>query len=336
MQKNKHTTFFAILLKNAFANHGKINIIKTLFPYLFGIIILGLLIYKTPLHDIFISFKNIGWKILIPFSINLLSLLCYSYSTYYLTNKSIQYSKTFYNQLVGDGLNSIIPMGIVGEAFKINHLSEHIPVEKSTSIVLYDKLAHGSSGLIFTAIVSFLTYILIDISASWKYLLLLCCFIFSICAIFSISFFFGKGPNKLSNFISKKIKILENIKDTNLNPNKIIVAIICRLAGRLFGLLEFYIILQLLNIDPQLNYIFAIATFLIAGATMALFIPQGLGINEYSIILVFDLLGLNNTSAITLALIRRIRILFWGVVGVCTLFTSFLSTKYNKKTTPLM
>ncbi len=92
-------------------------------------------------------------------------------------------------------------------------------------------------------------------------------------------------------------------------------------AAQGLALLEIYVVLVSMGIQSSLSGILVIETFTKLAKAFFFFVPTRVGADEGSSAGIFALLGLAPTAGIMLALARRLRALFWSVVGLGFLLT---------------
>ncbi|MEW6282385.1 MAG: hypothetical protein AB1758_27505, partial [Candidatus Eremiobacterota bacterium] len=82
---------------------------------------------------------------------------------------------------------------------------------------------------------------------------------------------------------------------------------VCELAGWLW----------LLGVEPTVPRLILVAALLAAAASVFFMMPSGLGVQEAGIAGAFVLLGLPEYLGVAVGLLRRARIVFIAVVGLC-------------------
>lgn len=87
-------------------------------------------------------------------------------------------------------------------------------------------------------------------------------------------------------------------------------------AAQGLALLEIYVVLASLGITPSLFTILVIEAFTKLAKAVFFFVPTRIGADEGSSAGIFLLLGFSPAAGIMLALARRLRALFWSVVGL--------------------
>jgi uncharacterized protein (TIRG00374 family) len=102
-------------------------------------------------------------------------------------------------------------------------------------------------------------------------------------------------------------------------PGRILASIVVHLLAWVVGSLEVYLVLWWLQVDASLAGAFVIDAFGTGVKFMAFAIPGALGALEGGFMLVFSALGLGSGLGLSFTLIRRLRMLAWGGLGLVVL-----------------
>lgn len=89
--------------------------------------------------------------------------------------------------------------------------------------------------------------------------------------------------------------------------------------GWLMGVVEIYLILHFLDAGPSVRRALAIEVLSIAIDAILFFVPAKAGTQEGGKVLIFSMLGLDPAKGLALGIARRIRELFWSLVGLVIL-----------------
>jgi 1L-myo-inositol 1-phosphate cytidylyltransferase / CDP-L-myo-inositol myo-inositolphosphotransferase len=297
----------------AFETHG-----KTFLFYLLGLSLLAYLVGQMPVEQILGSLVDIGanvWLVIavappLWFAFNSLSL-----ST--LIRHRVGFLDLFYNQLVGEAINAIVPLaGLAGEPYKAKHLSNWLSLQESSQAIVQNKLVHAISGPLFAALLGALTLIAVPLDTT-----LHTAFCIGTVLLFAASVGLtlvaaSKAPTRLTGFVLTRLKIVARFQGERVDLRLFAISLFHKMVGRSLVLVEVIMLLYLLAIPITGANILVIESFIALTAVVFMVVPQGIGVNEMGIAGAFAALGLEPHLAMTFALIRRGRILFWALMGI--------------------
>lgn len=236
----------------------------------------------------------------------------------------------------GFALNYATPGGLMGgEPYRIMELSSYIGTERASSSVILHTMTHIFSHFWFW-LLSVLIYVITEPLTPLMAAILAAVTIFCVMGIW----FFMKGYKKgLANrafaflshipgakgwakrFIDKHHDELDNIDKQiaalhKQNPRTFHGALLLELACRFFSALEIYFIL--LVIMPSANYMqcVLILAFTSLFANMLFFMPLQIGGREGGFMMSTSGLAITSSAGIFVALIVRLRELFWTALGL--------------------
>jgi choline kinase/phosphatidylglycerophosphate synthase len=298
--------------------------------FLVGVGILGFLISKMPLGEVMEALQSVGLNVFWVFAVAPLWIMANTMALSSLIRHRVGFLNLLYNQLVGEAMNTVVPLaGIGGEPFKVKHLSRWLPLGEASQAIIFDRLVHAVSGLIYSSALLFLTVYLVPFSASLRLSMFLAGGLFAVLGIVLTVFSLSKIPSKLTQFILKRFSFFEVLRQRKLPKSRFAACFGYKLLGRVVNLIEVYLILDFLGIAVTPGKIAIVAAFIAASSLLINVIPQGLGVAEAGITGAFSLIGLAPHLGLTFGLIRRGRILFWAMVGIALflpfqLFRSFV------------
>ncbi len=79
--------------------------------------------------------------------------------------------------------------------------------------------------------------------------------------------------------------------------------------------------------EPTFIEVLTVSGALFMSVSLGFFVPQGMGVNEYSMSYGFVLIGLDAALGLSGGLLRRARIIFWALLGVTLHLGSMLVNK---------
>ena len=99
------------------------------------------------------------------------------------------------------------------------------------------------------------------------------------------------------------------------------------LLGWLCDALEIYVVCHLLGLPLAWTEAVAIESFISVAKALGIFVPGALGVQESGVVLLFEIFGLPTPIAVTYAILRRGRELFYVLIGGALLYSEEASFK---------
>jgi hypothetical protein len=238
----------------------------------------------------------------------------------------LSFRDAFGARLAGEALNSLLPMGmLVGEPMKAEHVGHRVPFATAFSALAVEFAFYGVSlVLLFSAgaVALFPSSAVLLIAAM---------------ALMVVPFIRnrrlrtgtagivepgGAPQNRVANAITGLIEKLRRLggavlRFASLNPGRAWRLVVLEAAFQLFAVAEVYVTLAL--ITPQhVAWSSALVLETVSRAVTIVFkmLPMRLGVDEAGAAVFADRLGLGAPTGITLALVRRMRLLCWSAVGI--------------------
>lgn len=318
------------LEKEKAANGERLGNPIVFFFFLVGLGILGFLISRMPLAEVTHALHSVGFNVLWVFAVAPLWFLANTMALSSLIHHRVGFFNLLYNQLVGEAMNTIVPLaGIGGEPFKVRHLSRWLPLGEASQAIVLDRLIHAVSGLFYSSALLFITIYLVSFSAGLKLSMIFAGSLLAVLGFMLMVFSLSKVPSQLTHFILKRFSSFEVLRQQNLPKSTFVACFGYKLLGRMINLIEIYLILRFLGIAVTPGRMAIVAAFIAASSLFINVIPQGLGVAEAGVTGAFSLIGLAPHMGLTFGLIRRARIIFWALVGIVLflpvlLFRSFV------------
>ena len=237
-------------------------------------------------------------------------------------------------RLVGEGFNDMTPAGpLVGETVKVLAVSRRISAQSSTASVVIENLVYGLGAVLFmlTGVVLVLLEFATPHGFSWLAAGLVTCFLVSMLLPYWL--------------ISRRILlvggILNRLKDTGLrwasleryehdlraveesthdffrSRRRLFLGVLAiEIATNFTGIGEAYLILKATAAQASV-----LAAYLVESASRAVqlafaFVPLGLGVQEGVAAATLQGLGYAASEGVSLAMIRKIRTVFWAALGL--------------------
>ena len=244
-------------------------------------------------------------------------------------------------RLVGEALNDLTPAGpLFGETAKVAVVSRLIPAQAGASSVVIENLIYALAALLFmlSGLVLALLKLATPHAFRWIGGELAICFLASLviaCWIVSRRILLlGPTLDYLERvglgraFIERHQHYLRAVEqviyDFFLTRRRMFLAVLAiEIATNFTGIAEAYLILKVTAAHASL-----FAAYLVESASRAVqlafsFVPFGLGIQEGAAAATLQALGYAASEGVSLAIIRKIRTVFWAALGL------LLAAKYS-------
>lgn len=243
--------------------------------------------------------------------------------------------RLFGPRLVGEALNDLTPAGpLLGEPAKIVAASKWLPAKDAASSVVIENLIYILSALLFmlSGIVLALIKLVALRSLLWLGGGLLICFLGPVALLL-----WAVGRRKLLlgsilDYLNRRrfrwsllerhtpsLRLIEStVSDFFRERRRTFVAVLAaELATNVTGIAEAYVILALTAAHSSW-----LAAYLVESGSRAVqlafsFIPLGIGVQEGATAATLQALGYAASAGVSLAIIRKIRSLFWAAAGLC-------------------
>ena len=296
------------------------------------------LVRRTGLESVVQSFHRLGWSILLLILLSgirhLLRAQAWSWCmpTNGIRPRALQLLGP---RLIGEALNDLTPAGpLLGEPAKIVAASKWVRSPDAASSVVIENLGYILGALLF--MLSGVALALIKVAALRGLLwlgaaLLIGCSAFVAAVVWAI----GRRKPCLASILdhldrrglrcsvldrhSQSLRLIEStVYDFFRDRRAAFAAVLAaEIATNFTGVAEAYVILTLTAAHSSV-----LAAYLVESASRAMqlafsFIPLGLGVQEGATAATLQALGYAASEGVSLAVIRKIRSLFWAGAGLC-------------------
>ena len=283
-----------------------------------GVVAIALLVARFPLADIGAACRALGPAVLVTPVIALGWFAANTTALFHILERRVPWPTLFWNRLVGEGFNSIIPAGgIGGEPFKVRHLARRVPASRAVVAVLADRFIENIAGLVAAAafLASSALSLELDLARGTRAALLggagAATAVAAVATALVLSRVPGRFGARLARWMGSPALVHERVR-----PSTFARAALWCLVGRALGLAEIALLYHLLGIPVGPGLV----VFTAGAATLAGFIgfavPQGMGVTEAATVGAFALLHLPGPAGVAFALARRGRMLFMSIVGM--------------------
>lgn len=286
--------------------------------YSAGLLLLAWLISRMPIGDIEQSFRNAGAGVLLVLLAAPLWYASNAIGVGLLLDGRVRFRHLFYNQVVGEAMNTIVPLaGLGGDIFRVRHLSQLVGAASATRAIVQDRLVHALSGPLFAGAAIALTIWMIPLDAAVAAGLAVTAGILVAGGMVLLGLVLTPYPTRWSAALARRLLRSSAAGPVEaLNRRRLVAVLGMKMVGRLLNLVEIAIILRLLDLPVTPELVVAIAGLLSASAVFFFFVPQGLGVNEAGITGAFTMVELAASHGVAFGLIRRARVVSWAALGV--------------------
>ena len=240
-------------------------------------------------------------------------------------------------RLVGEALNDLTPAGpLLGEPARVVAVSRLMPAQTAASSVVLENLIFGLGAVLF--MLSGIVLAVISVAALrgfwWVGGGLVSCFLaclglvwwavsrrlLLLGAVFDSLKRRGLGWGFLQRHEQSVRAVEQTVHDFFLKSRRTFLAVLAiEIATNFTGIGEVYLILKVTTSHSSL-----FAAYLVESASRAVqiafsFVPLGLGVQEGAAAATLQAIGHAATEGISLAVLRKIRSLFWAVIGLLLL-----------------
>jgi len=313
--------------------------LRYLVPML-GILLLAWLVHRTGTTAVLQKIKTIGWR---GFGLVLLlggiSHLIKTWSwrlSFQCDIRNISFARTLGLRLISEAIAILgLPGQVLGEAARVSLLGSDVPVANSISSVTLDRgLYIGTSAMVsFSGMIA--AVLLLPLSHKWRvYALLFACgsaIVLTFCGLA-----IGKRWQVLSG-VATAIARLRWIRTWVDGKQSVIVAaennlfdfyhqtsgifwgsLMLNLASHATAILEVYVLLYFMGARKSLLIALVVEALTKLINVVGTLNPGNVGSFEGGNVIVARLIHISGAAGLTIALCRRVRILFWAAIGaVC-------------------
>jgi Lysylphosphatidylglycerol synthase TM region len=305
---------------------------------IFGILLFAYFVYSVGLTEIIEGVEKIGlagFALLVFLYLLRIIARAIAWQLSVSNPHKLGFNDTFQAVIIGEAVSSIIPLGILASGTsKAVAVSNRVPFVAGLSSVATENLFYTlvTGIFIICGAVAFLlgveveTIWLIPVFGVISFILLLISF-FAVAIIKQWHLVSGL----LEFFYKRNIlrKILENLRVQALEFEHLIFAfyrekssnflpiILCEILYHVFGIAEVWFILSKISETiPTLYSSFLLESVSRAVAITFKLIPFAIGVDEASSQFITDNLELGAAVGVTIAILRKGRILFWAICGM--------------------
>lgn len=320
----------------------KAKLAKNIF-FILGALALGIMVYSIGLNNIWRDMKQTGWWYIPIIGMWIFVYIINTLSLYIILRdgseetKKIGFFRLFKLTISGFAINYITPFGLMGgEPYKIIELQPDLGIQKSTSSVLLGTMmrvvAHFIFWMVSIPLLIFLVPVLSDsveigiiITTGTTFLLLLWAYrIYTRGGVDRALIISSRLP-----FIGKKIKAYRTNNQEKISQMDELISDLYKNRKRDFFLsLSFEFIARILVCVEVILMMQAIKQPITFGESVLIeslqslisnlffFMPMQMGAREGGFVIVYGMLSIPLAYGVFVSICKRIRELFWTLIGV--------------------
>lgn len=203
--------------------------------------------------------------------------------------------------VIAESMGSLIPSGgMAGEPWRLLQIAPQVGgTGPTTKSLLSYRVVHAYSGLIDIFVTTTLSLHLMTWNETWKSSLTTAAT--------------GSAAGALGLLLV--YLLAPAVRKRFCPPMQLLGALTAKLVGRTLLLSEVVVIFYILGIDITLGRVLSVAAMIITSGSLVPMIPNGVGVVEMGITLVFEQLGLPGSMGLTFGLIRQAGNLCWTLIG---------------------
>lgn len=298
-----------------------------------GLILLGVLIQQVGVDQVKSHIAQLGWRIVPVFAIALSWHISNTFAWQACFDRDEPerpgFWRLFVTKLSGEAVGNVSPASHVGsELAKAYMLRSRMSVTKGLPSVVVNKSIEVLSGLVFAFTGTLLAFQAFPIEPRIRNGLLAALGVTGL--LVAVAFArqrqntFGWFLNLLRRvgitFLEKRREKIEET-DRNIaafyarNPRGFLISLGFHVLSWFLGAYEVYYILGILGEDLSFSTAYLLTSLSLIINTAFFFIPSGVGVFEGGHVFLFHLLGLDPGLGLAVGLLRRIRKVFWVIVG---------------------
>ncbi len=306
--------------------------------FLAGLLLFAVLLYDLGIAQLHLGLSEIGlWFIL---------LSGFSLGWFYCTTQAwrlvlqsmdieLPLNHLLKLKLAADAINVVTPTASLGgDGLRIQRLRSLTSTQKATASVIVDKTSDNVAKMLFMIVGMIYSVTFLSLPTDWLYTSFIFLFIVLVFNSFSIGIQFfgifdlaGKQLKRWPGIQSLIDKYADRLVDVDIllrqayskNLKAFIIATSWHFIRRILNVVEVWLILWVLA--ETMSPVKAIYTMTLTTVSNNIFflIPGQWGVSEATQVLLLKLLGYSSATALTLAVIRRLRLLFFTLIGLIVL-----------------
>jgi SAM-dependent methyltransferase len=281
-----------------------------------GLALLVWMLSRQPLSDIYDAVVHMGPIALAAPLIALAWFPTHATALWVLLDTRVPWGEVFYNRLVGDGYNALLPMaGLGGEPFKARHLSQFVAMDLVVAALVRDRVIDNAIGFLFSAVLLAVTLPRLALPPVLGEALWLYAAIAAAIGVLSFWLVVSRLPGRLGKLLGRWLSGSSE-EPPRLPLRRALHAALWSMASRILGVCEIAVLLYAIGVPVDFTTAAFVDSALNAAGFLGFAFPQGIGVFEGASVYLLGCLGVPAPAALAFALARRGRMLVVSLLGV--------------------
>ena len=303
---------------------------------LIGIALLGYLVLRTGPEVVWKQLQAVGWGVALIITLGGVSQwvkTCSWRQAFTCDLSRLSWSRSFVAQLISDGIGQFGVAGkVFGEGMRISLLGRAVPLSSALSAGAIDAALHSFTAVLITVSGIAATLLLAPLSGRLQFYAVLL-----VTALITVVILAGVAVTKRWHLIGNAIRaigrlprigrwitgiqpVVDSAEDNLLSfhdaaPVAFWAALLFNLLWHVLAVLEVYVILRFMGTRIAVGGAFIVESLTKVINLVGAFNPGNFGTYEAGNMIIAKIFGVTSTAGLTLALCRRVRIVFWAGVG---------------------
>lgn len=312
-----------------------------------GVLLFFYFIWKANPEEVWGDIKQLGAGFVLVLVISSIRpvVRAYAWTRCFEDDQRLRFRDAFSAYLIGDAVGTLVPLGILAsEPAKAALVRQRVPLVAGVSALAIENLFYSLSVILF--IFSGTVALMLSFSLKRPLKIVSICALITVVLLIALAYVVIRNQWKLLSGamdLFSRLKIAPKFVDKNSNRVRAVedrvyrfyagnrsrvIPIMCLEACyHLSGVAEVYTVLYFISDQPSLLTAFVLESVNRVINVTFKFIPLRLGVDEAGSGWIAEVLKFGKASGVTLAIIRKARIMCWTAVGVVLLIRRGLSLR---------
>src|SRR5262245_4951912 len=213
-----------------------------------GVVLLVYVLTRFPFDAVLRACIDVGPLVVVTPFIALGWFACNTSALHVLLDRRVPWRDLLWNRLIGDGYNSLLPLGgIGGEPWKLRHLTEFVETDHALAAMIRDRVLENAVGLIVTGIAIASTMSAYGLPIALETALLIYASISAAVGVLGLAFVLTRLPSWAGKRVGKWLGGTASAPPIPLAMRNFVLATLWCIAGRIVGFCEIGALLWILD-----------------------------------------------------------------------------------------
>jgi uncharacterized protein (TIRG00374 family) len=297
---------------------------------LLGVAVIGYLIARIGLAEIWHTFRNLSWRL--PLVLVFPTCLAVLTDTlgwrFTFPRPPRSFLRLLGVRVAGEAVNLVTTGAVGGDLLKAYLLRPGVPLREGLASVIADKTTGVVSQVLLLLAGLVVSAFLIPLSSALMLTMTIALVIETVCVaafvMVQLRGVVGGGGRLLARLRfppSREHQAVLDATDRSLralyveHDRGLLASVLCHFVGFSLSALEIYMVVHFLGVPISLPTAFAIAAFSTAVKFFSFMVPASVGALEGGNVAIFAAFGVGGAVALAYTLVRRLREILWVAVG---------------------